>query len=202
MQTGSWSDTVHTATINSWIANIHVCSVPSRVFIINAFSSKLSAADVSKSVFSPLCFALWERNSHIVMLTGCLISLASTRSPPFQVQNCPTSLWHTFNKELKTFLQDFLPRWHNCADLSAAQPNANLPFRQIPKVLYWIEIKWLWRSFEYSKLTDMFQKPAWDDMNFVTWCVILLEAAIGKWRLRGHKDMDTVSNNTQVGCDA
>ncbi len=27
----------------------------------------------------------------------------------------------------------------------------------------------------------MFKKPVWDDLNFVTWCIILLEVAIRRW---------------------
>lgn len=51
--------------------------------------------------------------------------------------------------------------------------DANLPFPLIPKVIYWIEIWWQWRPFGYSEFID------WDNLSFVTWCTILLEAAIG-----------------------
>ncbi len=46
----------------------------------------------------------------------------------------------------------------------------------------------------------MFKKPVWDDLSFVTWCIILLEVAIRSWEHCSHKEMDMVSNNTQVGC--
>lgn len=46
----------------------------------------------------------------------------------------------------------------------------------------------------------MFKKPSWDDLHFVNWCIILLEAGIRSWVHCGHKDMDMMSNNTQVGC--
>ncbi len=45
----------------------------------------------------------------------------------------------------------------------------------------------------------MFKKPVWDDLSFVTWCIILLEVAIRRWVHCSHKGMDMVSNNTQVG---
>ncbi len=46
----------------------------------------------------------------------------------------------------------------------------------------------------------MFKKPVWDDLSFVTWCIILLEVAIRRWIHCSHKGMYMVSNNTQVGC--
>ncbi len=46
----------------------------------------------------------------------------------------------------------------------------------------------------------MFKKPVWDDLSFVTWCIILLEVAIKRWMHFSHKGMDMVSNNTQVSC--
>lgn len=47
----------------------------------------------------------------------------------------------------------------------------NLPFHLIPKVLYWIELWWLWKSFECSELAVMFKKQVWDYLNFLTWSV-------------------------------
>ena len=38
-----------------------------------------------------------------------------------------------------------------------------------------------WRPLESRELIVMFKKPVWDDMSFVTWCIILLEAAIRRW---------------------
>ncbi len=45
----------------------------------------------------------------------------------------------------------------------------------------------------------MFKKPVWDDLSFVTWCIILLEVASEDGHT-SHKGMDMVSNNTQEGC--
>ncbi len=42
----------------------------------------------------------------------------------------------------------------------------------------------------------MFKKPVWDDLSFVTWCIILQEVAIRRWVHCSHKGMDMVSNNT------
>ncbi len=72
---------------------------------------------------------------------------------PFCFQNCLSSSWHRFNKVLETFLRDFGPYWHDSITqlLQICRlhiHDANLPFHYIPKVLYWIEIWWLWRSFE------------------------------------------------------
>ena len=40
------------------------------------------------------------------------------------------------------------------------------------------ETRWL---FECSELIVMFEKPVWDDLSFVTWCVIVLDVAIRRW---------------------
>jgi len=39
-----------------------------------------------------------------------------------------------------------------------------------------------------------------NDLSFVTWCIILLEVAIRGWVHGGHKGMDVVRNDAQVGC--
>ncbi len=39
----------------------------------------------------------------------------------------------------------------------------------------------------------MFKKPVWDDLSFVTWCIILLEVAIRRWVHCSHEGMDMVS---------
>ncbi len=44
----------------------------------------------------------------------------------------------------------------------------------------------------------MFKKPVWDDLSFVTWCIILLEVAIRRCVHCSHKGMNVFSNNTQV----
>ena len=36
----------------------------------------------------------------------------------------------------------------------------------------------------------MFKKPVWDDMSFVTYCIILLEVATRRWLHCGHKGME------------
>ncbi len=72
---------------------------------------------------------------------------------PLCLQNCLNSSWHRFNKVLETFFRDFGPYWHDSITqlLQICRlhiHDANLPFHHIPKVLYWIEIWWLWRPFE------------------------------------------------------
>ncbi len=72
---------------------------------------------------------------------------------PFCLQKCLNSSWHIFNKVLEIFLRDFGPYRHDSI-MQLLQicrlhiHDANLPFHHIPKVLYWIEIWWLWRPFE------------------------------------------------------
>ncbi len=71
----------------------------------------------------------------------------------FCLQNCLNSSWHRFNEVLETFFWDFGPYWHESITqlLQICRlhiHDVNLPFHHIPKVLYWIEIWWLWRPFE------------------------------------------------------
>ncbi len=44
----------------------------------------------------------------------------------------------------------------------------------------------------------MFKKPVWNDLSFVTWCIILLEVAIRRWVHCSHKGMDMVTKNIQA----
>ena len=55
-------------------------------------------------------------------------------------------------------------------------------------------------SAEILSVIVMSKKPVWDDLSFVTWHIILLEVAIWRWVHCGHKAMDMINNNTQVGC--
>ncbi len=71
----------------------------------------------------------------------------------FCLQNCFNSSWRRFNKVLETFLRDFGPYCHDSITqfLQICRlhiHDVNLSFHHIPKVLYWIEIWWLWRPFE------------------------------------------------------
>lgn len=90
---------------------------------------------------------------------------------PFCLQNCLNPSWHG-NKVLETFLREFGPYWYDSITqllqiCRLHTHDANLLFHHIPKVLYWIEIWWLWRPFEYSELIVMFKKPVWDDSSFI-----------------------------------
>lgn len=54
-----------------------------------------------------------------------------------------------------------------------------------------------WKSCDYRATL---KKLVLEDLSFVTWSIILLEAAMTWWRHNGHKSIDVVSNNVQVGC--
>lgn len=45
------------------------------------------------------------------------------------------------------------------------------------------------------------KKTICNDLSFVTWCTILLEAAVIRWVHSGHKGIDMVGKNTKLGCD-
>ncbi len=84
---------------------------------------------------------------------GCYIYIYIYIWTPFCLQNCLNSSWHRFNKVLETFIRDFGPYWHDIITLFLKIcrlhiHDENLPFHHITKVLYWIEIWWLWRPFE------------------------------------------------------
>ncbi len=140
---------------------------------------------------------IYTLTGHFIMYT--LLVLGWT---PF----CLNSSWDRLNKVLETFLRDFGPYWHDSITqlLQICQlriHDANLRSHHIPKVLYWIQIWWLWRPFEKSELIVMFKKPVWDDLSFVILsCIILLEVSIRRWVHCSHKGIYMVSNNTQVGC--
>ncbi len=92
---------------------------------------------------------------YIYIFTGHFIrySLLVPGWTLFCLQNCLNSSCHWFNKVLETFLRDFGPYWHDSITqlLQICRlhiHDVNLSFHHIPKMLYWIEIWWLWRSFE------------------------------------------------------
>ncbi len=119
---------------------------------------------------------------YIYTLTGHFIRY-TLRVPgwtPFCLQNYLNYSWHRFNKVLETLLKNFGPYWHD--SITQLLQNcrlhihyANLPFHHIPKVLYCIEIWWLWRPFEWSELIAMFKKPVWDDVSFVTLYTVVIK---------------------------
>ncbi len=91
---------------------------------------------------------------------------------PFCLQNCLNSSWHRFNKVLKTFLRDFGPYWHD--SITQLQQicwlhihDAKLPFHHIPKVLYWIEIWWLWGHL--SKVNSLSCSRNQSEMIWALW---------------------------------
>ncbi len=99
----------------------------------------------------------WQRDSWHIYNLLYYVQLSSTglgtRITHFCLQNCLNSSWHGFNKVLETFLRDFGPYWHDSITqlLQICRlhiHDANLPFHHITKMLYWIEIWWLWGPFE------------------------------------------------------
>lgn len=76
--------------------------------------------------------------------------------------------------------------------------DVNFQFHYLPEMLCWIW--WLWGALGHSELVVIFRKPVWNYLNFVEFCIILLEAVIGRWVHCGSKGMNTVSNNTLKWC--
>lgn len=79
--------------------------------------------------------------------------------------------------------------------------DANLQFYHI-KVLCWIEIWWLRKSFESTYLFATFRKPVRGDQSFMMWHVFLLEVAISGWLHYNHKGMDIHNHNKQYYFDS
>lgn len=75
-------------------------------------------------------------------------------------------------------------------------PDVNLLFHLIPKLLCWIDI---WECGGLLLTVNSVSCSIWDDLSFVIWHNILLEAAIRGWVISSHKGTDTVSKNTAVG---
>jgi len=71
---------------------------------------------------------------------------------PFRFHNCLNSTWHWFNKVLKALFTNVGPYWQDSI-LQLMEINGvhiqgtKLPFHHIPKMLYWVEIWWLWGPF-------------------------------------------------------
>ncbi len=118
--------------------------------ILTAFSSKmlLMAWDLNPQTYIYVCTVYIHTYWPLYQ-----VHLASTGLDPFCLQNCLNSSWHRFNKVLETLLRDFGPYWHDSITqlLQICRlhiHDENLSFHHIPKMLYWIEIWWLWRTFE------------------------------------------------------
>ncbi len=111
---------------------------------------------LTKYFFAPLYIYIYIYiHTHTHTLTGHFIryTLLVPGWTPFCLHNRLNSVWHRFNKMLDTFLRDFGPYWHDSITqlLQICRlhiHDVNLPFQHIPKILYWIEIWWLWRPFE------------------------------------------------------
>ncbi len=89
-------------------------------------------------------------------------------------------------------------------DMIAASPWCESPVPPHPKgaLLDWdlVTVEAIWVKWTHCHVIVMFKKPVWDDLSFVTWCIILLEVAVRRCVHCSHKGKDMVSNNTQVGC--
>ncbi len=151
-----------------------------------------------------VCIYIYIYIIYIHSLATLLGTLAGTGLTSFCLQNCINSSWHRFNKVSETFLWDLVHidmitsrsccRFVVCTSMmrisrSTSSQKCSIGLRSgdcgghLSKV----------------KLIVMFKKPVWDDLSFVTWCIILLEVH-QKMVHCSHKGMDMVSNNTQVDC--
>lgn len=82
----------------------------------------------------------------------------------FCLHSCFSSTWHRFNAAQEILVRDFSPfspdiitqLLHNCL---LHIHDGNLLLLHLPKVLYWLKIRWLWKSFVCRDLTVMFRKP-------------------------------------------
>lgn len=126
-----------------------------------------------------------EKYTHQPLLDLDLIYHGSTGNrTPFCFQNCLISLWHRVNRCWKHSYVDTITshRFGEC-----------IPMMII--FLYWLDCDLVTMDwFEYSVHTVTFKKPVWEDLSSLAYC-----AVFRRWAHCGHKGMDTVSSNTQVG---
>ncbi len=148
-------------------------------------------------------------HTHTHSLTGHFIryTLLVLGWTPFCLQNCLNSSWHRFNKVLETFLRDFGPYWHDSITqlLQICRLHNQYIYgtgisRSTTSQRCSIGLRSGDCGDHLSKVNSLSKKPVWDDLSFVTWCIILLEVVIRRWEHCSHKGMDMVSNNTQVDC--
>ncbi len=120
-------------------------------------------------------------------------------------------LFDVSNKVLETLLRDFGPYWHDsitvAADLSSGHPwrESLVPPHPKAALLDWdlVTVEDIWVKWTHCNVQETslrwFEKPVWDDLSFVTWCIILLEVH-QKMVHCSYKGMDMIRNNTQVDC--
>ena len=155
-----------------------------------------------KMLYTQTCVSLNFHHYHdFTFAVNFPVSEFSPNRASFSSQNSLKSSWHGFHKLLKAFLWDSVPCWYDCnfCRFVSCTFIANLPFYHIPKVFYWIQIRCLQRPLKNIELIFMSMKPAWDDLCFVTSCV-MLDVVLRKWVHCDHGEMHMVSNNTQIGC--
>ena len=122
----------------------------------------------------------------------------------FCLQNCLNYLWHRFNKALETFLRDFpyfsILSWEHhavAADLSAAHPWCDSPIPPHPKD---VPLDWDLVIVEATGVQWTHCHVQETSLRWFELCDMACYSAIKRWVHCGHKGMDMVSNNTQVGC--
>lgn len=134
-------------------------------------------------------FSSKNHNRHIIRCTLLF-------EPPSFLQNSLNSSWHGFNRILGH--TDVIPS-HSCWWFVSCTSMIWISNSTTSKkVLHWIELWWLWRSFEHTECIAVFKKPFWGDLSFVTCRVILLKADTERWLHCGHKGTDIITNHIQV----
>lgn len=145
--------------------------------------------------FWPKCFTNWL--TFIFLQSQVLGDLDEQNTRRWEI-NCPmcnagvrTALILCGTDSTMYFLWDFCLYWNDSLTLLLLiywlhVHDVNLPFQHIPKVLYRIEIRWLWRPF--------YRQTSLRWLQLGIWCLIFLEAAIRG----GRHCLFMVGNNTQV----
>lgn len=125
-------------------------------------------------------------------LSGALLLLLGCDSIPSDSKSVALILYGIFHKLQETVLGDSGLFWHdNITKLLHIWLMQISPLHHIPKVLYYIEIWWQWKPFEYRELTDTSGSTKQFEMIWPLWNDVLSRCY--------HKGIDMISKNNRVG---
>ncbi|GBM74832.1 hypothetical protein AVEN_179932-1 [Araneus ventricosus] len=127
-----------------------------------------------------------------------------THWPTFDPQNGCNSPWRGCHKSLVDGWIQIVPYVHAAVtqflDIPTWWLSSELPFHDIPNLLYRIKIRQDRFPGHYLKFISMILEPLHHNSSLVTWSVILLEDSISSWEGRRHIRLKLVCNDVHIVC--